>query len=118
MTKVDEYIHAHDDWKRKNLELFRRLVHEVEPSITEEYKWNVPVFMLEGKMQFAMSAFKAHTKYNFIMNGASLSDPDHLFNNGLESKKARSIDLRENESIDENALRELIQSSITITSKK
>lgn len=118
MNKVNDYITAQDDWKRENLELFRRLVGEIEPTITEEYKWNVPVFMLNGKMQFAMSAFKSHTKYNFIMNGALLNDPDALFNNGLESKKARSIDLREGESISEDALKALIKSSLNMLAKK
>ncbi|MEI7674632.1 MAG: hypothetical protein WCI60_02755, partial [bacterium] len=61
------------------------------------------------KMLFAMSSFKAHTKYNFIQNGALLNDNDKLFNNGFESKKARGIDLREKEKINEVKLEELIK---------
>jgi len=64
-----------------------------------------------------MSSFKAHTKYNFILNGALLDDKDELFNNGLESKKSRAIDLREDERIDETKLESLImqaRSQLTI----
>ena len=46
-------------------------------------------------MYFAMSAFKENTKYNFMINGARLEDPDKLFNNGLDSKVSRGIDMRE-----------------------
>jgi hypothetical protein len=82
------------------------------PTISEDVKWHVPVFILDGKMVFAMSAFKAHTKYNFIHNGASLADPDALFNNGFDSKKSRGIDLREGDGIDIDKLKTLIKSSI------
>ena len=112
MNKIDEYLASLPSWKKKNLELLRKLVHEVEPLISEDWKWNVPVFMLNGKMYFAMSAFKEHTKYNFMINGARLEDPDKLFNNGLDSKVSRGIDLREGQTIDEAALKRLLQSSI------
>lgn len=112
MNKINEYIDSLPAWKRANLEIFRKLIHEAEPLIAEDWKWNVPVFTLEGKVYFAMSAFKAHTKYNFMMNGALLEDPSKLFNNGLDSKKSRGIDLRETQEVDEAALKELITSSL------
>src|ERR1700712_1530747 len=92
---IDTYLAGLPDWQRNNLETFRKLLHEATPNITEDWKWNVPVFLLNGKMVFAMSAFKDHTKYNFILNGALLDDPASLFNNGFESKKSRGIDLTE-----------------------
>ena len=113
MEKIESYLNSLPDWQRTNLELFRTLLHEVSPTIVEDFKWNVPVFILGGKMFFAMSAFKAHTKYNFIGNGASLEDPKKLFNNGLDSKKSRSIDLREGETIDVAALKSLIRAAVS-----
>ncbi len=115
MEKTDEYLHSLPDWQQSNLELFRKLIHEVAPQVTEEIKWSVPVFLIADKMQFAMSAFKAHTKYNFIGNGALIDDPKQLFNNGLESKKSRGIDLRQGETIDEHALKDLIKRSMAYT---
>lgn len=59
-----------------------------------------------------MSAFKAHTKYNFILNGALVDDPNKLFNNGFDSKKSRSIDLREGQAISQADLQALIDASM------
>lgn len=112
MNKIDEYINSLPNWQKLNLELFRSVIHDIVPSIVEDWKWNVPVFNYEGKVYFAMSGFKAHTKYNFMSNGALLEDPNKLFNNGLESKKSRGIDLHEGQKIDELALKELVKSSI------
>ena len=112
MEKIESYLTSLPDWQRANLTLFRRLVHEVAPEVTEDFKWNVPVFVLGGKMAFAMSAFKAHTKYNFMKNGALLDDPDKLFNNGFDSKTSRGVDLREGETISEPKLKALIEASV------
>jgi hypothetical protein len=112
MNKIDEYLNSLPLWQKANLDLFRKLVHEVEPSVTEDWKWNVPVFLINGKMYFAMSGFKEHTKYNFMINGASIKDPKKLFNNGLDAKKSRGIDLREGQNINEMDLRDLIKASV------
>lgn len=111
--KIDDYLTKLPNWQRENLVEFRKIIHSVEPRMTEDWKWNVPFFILDGQMLFAMSAFKEHTKYNFIANGALLDDPHKLFNNGLESKKSRGLDLHEGETVDEKQLRELVEESIT-----
>ena len=111
-NETDKYLANLPEWQKQNLVIFRTLIHKASPDITEQIKWSVPVFMHKSKMLFAMSSFKAHTKYNFIGNGATLSDPAHLFNNGLESKKSRSIDLHEGETTDQAALLELIKQAI------
>jgi len=112
MNKIDKYIESLPNWQKTNLTAFRQAVHSIVPTIEEDWKWNVPVFLLDGKMYFAMSGFKAHTKYNFILNGALLDDPHKLFNNGLDSKKSRSIDLHEGQVINESHLKSLIKASV------
>jgi len=114
MNKINEYLNLLPLWQKHNLELFRAAVHEVVPGVVEDWKWNVPVFMVNGKMYFAMSAFKAHTKYDFMHNASQLADPDHLFNNGLDAKVTRGIDLREGETIDVAKLKQLIAAAIKI----
>ena len=109
---VDQYIQSLPRWQQENLSLFRGLLHKVVPDLEEAIKWGVPVFMVNKKMLFAMSAFKAHTKYNFIQNGALLEDTDKLFNNGFESKKSRGIDLREGDVVDEARLARLVDSAV------
>ncbi len=112
MTKIDEYLDSLPEWQKHNLVRFRQAVHDIAPEVQEDWKWNVPVFLIGGRMFFAMSAFKEHTKYNFILNVALIDDPNKLFNNGFDAKKSRGIDLREGDNIDEQNLKQLIQASI------
>jgi hypothetical protein len=59
----------------------------------------------------AVGAFKETVKINFFQ-GAALSDPQKLFNAGLEAKKTRAIDVHENDEINEPALKDLIRAAI------
>lgn len=112
VTNTNEYLQGLPDWQHANLTLFRELIHKISPDVKEEIKWGVPVFIVGKKLSFAMSSFKTHTKYNFIVNGAMLTDSKGLFNNGLDSKKSRSIDLVEGQSIDESALEALLSEAV------
>jgi hypothetical protein len=112
--KIDGYLATLPVWQRDNLVAFRSAIHEVYPDIVEEWKWSVPVFMKDNRLVLAMSAFKAHTKYNF-MTGAELVDPDNLFNNGFDSKRSRGIDLKEGESIDTGHLKRLLREALEIS---
>lgn len=105
--EVDTYISSKPEWQQANLLLFRHAISRSGVPATETIKWNVPVFVVDGKALFAMSAFVAHTKYNFF-TGASLRNQS-LFNNGLDSKQSRGIDLRKGETIDELALLDTIR---------
>lgn len=96
------------DWQANNLKMFRELVFTELPGVTEDQKWGVPVFMVNGKLICAMSTFKNHTKFNFF-KGAFLSDDSGLFNSGLDSKEHRSINLAEGEIVDTQQLAALIQ---------
>lgn len=80
-------------------------------------KWGVPVFLKNKKLVCAMSTFKEHTKFNFF-EGASLNDKNKLFNSGLDSKKHRSINLTEDEVINEENLKDLIKQAILFHSNK
>lgn len=110
-TQIDTYISSQPSWQKDNLELFRKLIHDVDSNIEEGWKWDVPVFLKNGKLICAMSTFKEHTKFNFF-NGASLTDNHKLFNSGLDSKKHRSINLLEGESINESKLKNLIEQAL------
>jgi hypothetical protein len=57
------------------------------------------------------NAHKAKVKLTFSQ-GASLPDPDKLFNAGLEGNKWRAIDLYEGDRINERALRNIIRAAV------
>lgn len=105
---TEEYLSALPDWQKKSLETFRKAIHDIVPDVKEEIKWGVPVFICKKKSLFAMAAFKEHTKYNFLFNGALIDDLAGLFNNGMESKKSRAIDLSQGQKVDSKALKSLI----------
>ena len=111
ISAVDDFINVHSGWQKDNLIIFRELLQETFPNIEEQIKWSCPVFLVNGKLLFAMSIFKDHSKYNFF-TGASLKDTHKIFNSGLESKKHRSINLAEGEKIDKTKLIELIKEAV------
>ena len=105
--KIDEYIRKANDWRGDLITEIRELIHEIEPEIVEEWKWNSPVFSHNGKMVCSPGAFKTHVGLNFF-NGAMLADPNKLFNNGLESKKMRSINFKKEDKINKESLKSLL----------
>jgi hypothetical protein len=98
------------DWRGEMLARVRRLVLETAPEITEEWKWDTAVWSYKGNV-LAFGGFKDHVKINFF-KGASLNDPQGLFNAGLEAKTTRSIDFSAGDKINEPALKELIRTAV------
>ncbi len=111
--QIDAFIAQLPDWQRDMAIRLRALIHEAEPMITEVWKWSTPVFEARGGV-CAIGAFKSHMKVNFF-KGASLPDPDGLFNAGLDAKTMRSIDFVEGDQINEAGLRALVQAAVALT---
>jgi hypothetical protein len=99
-----------NDWRGAMLAQLRKLIHEADPELTEEWKWNTAVWTRNGLI-CAAGAFKDHVKVNFF-KGASLKDPKHLFNAGLEAKATRAIDLSEGANLNAAALKDLIRAAV------
>lgn len=117
--QIDNYIKGLSDWRGKTVARLRKLIREAAPELTEEWKWDTPVWSHKGNV-VAAGVFKDHVKLNFF-KGASLSDPNGLFNAGLDAKATRAIDITEDEDIDESALKELVRAAVahnTAGSKK
>jgi hypothetical protein len=94
------------DWRGEKLAQLRKLIHEADPAIVEEWKWGVPVWSHDGIVCTGES-YKAAVKLTFP-KGASLPDPRHLFNASLEGNVRRAIDLHESDTIDGDALKTLL----------
>lgn len=112
---IDRQIADLPDWRGQTFARLRQLIHEADPDLAEEWKWNTAAWSSKG-MVCAVSAFKDHVKINFF-KGASLPDPKGLFNSGLEAKASRSIDFYEGDVIDEPALKELIRAAVAYNHK-
>ena len=108
--QIDSYIKSLTDWRGKMVARLRKLIQDAAPELSEEWKWDTPVWSHRGNV-VAAGVFKDHVKLNFF-KGASLSDPNHLFNAGLEAKATRAIDIAEGEDINEAALTDLIRAAV------
>lgn len=110
--QVDEYVNSAPGWQKDVLITLRKVIHDEEPEIVEEWKWGVPVYTKNG-LVCALGSFKNHAKINFF-KGAKVADPDRLFNQGLESKMMRSIDFFEGDRVREKELKELIARAVKV----
>lgn len=108
--QIDKQIADLGDWRGEIIAKLRKLILESDPEIKEDWKWDTGVWTYNGNL-CAVGAFKDHVKLNFF-KGASLSDPQKLFNSGLEAKKTRTIDFHEGDTLNEPALKDLIHSAV------
>lgn len=108
--RIDQQIAELSDWRGQTVAHLRKLIHEADPGITEEWKWNSPVWSHQG-LVCSTGIFKQAVKLNFF-EGASLEDTHNLFNAGLDAKKTRAIDFHEDDTIDEPPLKDLIRTAV------
>jgi hypothetical protein len=108
--QIDSYLEGLSDWRGTMIARLRKLILEAAPELTEEWKWDTPVWSHKGNV-VAAGVFKDHVKLNFF-KGASLEDPQGLFNAGLDAKATRAIDIAEGQEIDETALKNLVRSAV------
>jgi hypothetical protein len=114
---IDERIKELGDWRGKMLSKVRTLVKEADPDVVEEWKWRgVPVWSHDGIICTG-ETYKSVVKMTFA-KGAALDDPSKLFNSSLEGNTRRAIDFRENDKIDEKALKMLIRAAVALNKSK
>jgi hypothetical protein len=106
---IDQHIAKYADWRGDVMAKLRAIIKKADPGLQEEWKWDTPVFTSNGNV-CAIGAFKESVKLNFF-KGASLPDPDHLFNGGLDAKASRSIDFGKGDQIKQEPLQELVRAA-------
>lgn len=108
--QIDKMIAGLTDWRGPVFARIRRIVCEADPALTEDVKWRgAPVWSHTGNLCLAV-AFKDKVKVTFPW-GAMLPDPDKLFNTGLEGGQWRAIDIFQNDTINEKALKALVRAA-------
>ena len=95
----------------------RQLIKEADPEIVEEVKWRkpsnpagIPVWSHDG-IVCTGETYKNHVKMTFA-KGASLKDPDRLFNASLDGNVTRAIDIHEADEINQSAFKNLIRAAV------
>jgi hypothetical protein len=115
--QIDQLIAKLGDWRGKTLASIRTTILAADPEISEEWKWmGSPVWSRDGMIAVG-NAHKDKVKLTFS-HGASLADPDKLFNAGLDGKVWRAIDVFEGDEINKRGLKNLIHAAIDYNQTK
>ena len=118
---IDKRIRELGDWRGKTLSKVRGIIKEADPDIVEEWKWvkptnpGTPVWSHNGGICTG-ETYKNVIKLTFF-KGAALNDPSGLFNSSLDGKVRRAIDIKENDKINEDALKNLIREAVAVNLK-
>lgn len=115
-ARIDERIAELADWRGETLARMRRLIHEADPAVVEEWKWRgTPVWSHDGILCTGES-YKKVVKLTFA-KGASLADPARLFNASLDGNVRRAIDIAEGEQVDAAAFKALVGAAVALNQK-
>ena len=107
------------DWRHDTLDRIRVLIEQTDPDVSEEAKWakasnpaGVPTWSHDGIICTG-EIYKDKVKLTF-MHGASLDDPDRLFNASLDAGTRRAIDIIEGSKLDSQAFKALIRAAVDL----
>ena len=110
---IDARIKELGDWRGKMLAKVRKILHDADPEIVEEWKWmGTPIFS-HGGIVCTGETYKSVVKMTFA-KGAALKDPSRLFNSSLDGNVRRAIDIHEGEKVNEAALKDLIRAAVAL----
>ena len=109
--RIDEKFASLGDWRGERLAEIRRLIHEVDPEVIEEWKWMGTAVWSHNGMYANANPFKDKVKITFH-HGAQLQDPNKVFNAGLDGNKWRAIDLYEGDKLNKSAFKALLREAI------
>ena len=111
--RIDAKIAALGDWRGETLARIRTIIHQADPEVVETVKWGrVPVWEHAGILTTG-ETYKTAVKMTFA-KGASLEDSSGLFNSSLDGNTRRAIDIREGDTIDEEALKALVRAAVAL----
>jgi hypothetical protein len=106
--RVDAYIDALPVWQQEICREVRELVHATDPDVIETIKRsNRPYFVLMGNI-CALLATKDHVNI-FLYDGAIVADPEGIITGGHDNKTARTMAVRQGETINRPALTAMVK---------
>jgi len=114
---ISKRIAGLGDWRGATLARMRKLIHEEDPDVIEEWKWmGTPVWSHDGIICTGES-YKDKVKLTFA-RGAALKDPKRLFNSSLDGNVRRAIDILEGAEVNASDFRALVRQAIALNIAK
>ena len=121
--QIDAIIKASGDWRGQKLALLRAVIKKADPAVVEAVKWKkpsrpegVPVWSHDGII-CVVDTLKNAVRLTFP-KGAQMKDPKQLFNTRMDSKTVRAIDVHEDDTVNEAALKALIRDAVKLNTAK
>ncbi len=109
--RIDAYIDALPEWQQVICREVRDLVHAADPDVTETITFtNRPYFVLQGNI-CALQAAKDHVNV-FLYDGALVPDPEQIITGGHGNTTARTVAIRQGETINAPALGAMVKQII------
>ena len=115
-AEIDAIVAELGDWRGETLARARELIKRAVPDVVEEIKWRkpsnpagVPTWSSDG-IVCTGETYKAKVKLTFA-KGASIDDPDGVFNASLDAGTRRAIDLAEGDELDPDAFEAIVRAA-------
>ena len=109
--RVDAYIDALPEWQQVICRQVRDLVHAADREVVETIKrTRQPYFVLQGNV-CALLAAKDHVNV-FLYDGGIVADPEGIITAGHSNKTARTVAIRQGETIKASALTAMLKQII------
>jgi hypothetical protein len=109
--RVDAYIGSLPGWQQDICREVRELVHAADPEVSETIKrTRQPYFVLQGNI-CALLAAKNHVNV-FLYDGGIVPDPDGIITGGHDNKTARTVAVRQGETVNAAALTAMVKQII------
>jgi hypothetical protein len=121
--EIDAKIASLGDWRGACLERLRALIAEADPDVVEAVKWRKPSNPLgvpvweDGGIICTGETYRDKVKLTFA-RGASLADPERLFNASLDAGTRRAIDIFEGGDVDAAAFKALVREAVALNKAK
>lgn len=110
--RIDQRIAELGGWRGEALARVRKLIHEADPEVVEEWKWDNPVWS-HGGILCTGESYKAKVKLTFA-KGALVKDPKGIFNASLDGNTRRAIDIAEGDQVDAAAFKALVKAAVAV----